>query len=69
MLVFVCVSVCLSLYLTCLYWLRSKGVPVPIKHHAIKTLDVAVQLHIILALAIDCRLLVTCYRLSSEEKP
>lgn len=61
-----CLYVCLSVYLTCLYWRRSKGVSEPSKHHAIKTLDVAVQLHIFLALAIDWRL-VTCYRLSCEK--
>jgi len=59
----VCVYVCLAGYLTCLYWRRSKGVPVPIK-----TLDVEVQIHIFLAVAIDWRL-VTFYRLSCEAKP
>jgi hypothetical protein len=59
----VCLSVCL--YLTCLYW---RSGPVPIKHHSIKTLDMEVQLHIFLALALDWRW-VTCYRLSCEEKP
>lgn len=62
-----CLSVCLAGCLTCLYWRRSKGVPVPIKHHAIKTLDVEVQLRIFLAVAIDWRL-VTCYRLPCEVK-
>lgn len=64
---FVCMSVYLAGYLTCLYWRRSQGVTVPIKHHPIKTLDVEVQLHIFVAVAIDWRL-VTCYRLSCEVK-
>jgi len=64
----VCVYVCLAGYSTCLYWRRSKGVPVPVKHHTINTLDVGIQLHILLAVAIDWRL-VTCYRSSCEVKP
>jgi hypothetical protein len=57
----VCLSVCL--YLTCLYW---RSVPVPIKHHSIKTLDVEVQLHIFLAIVLDWRW-VTCY--TCKDKP